>query len=173
VERFISDLVKEFESGKIDRRKFCETVALAAVVYAAGESAANAAPAEGFEVIAINHLSYKMSRLSRRARLLRVGLRNGSCSRDRQWRTSKAYVRPRAGQRRNVSRRAQRRTASTSPAFVDHVCYTIPNWNEENVNTALAARGFEPTGRPGSLHINDPFDADVQFANSVEENGFR
>ena len=109
MERFISDLVKEFESGKIDRRKFCETVALAAVVYAAGESAANAAPAEGFEVIAINHLSYKMSRLSRRARLLRVGLRNGSCSRDRQWRTSKAYVRPRAGQRRNVSRRAQRR----------------------------------------------------------------
>ena len=59
MERFISDLVKEFESGKIDRRKFCETVALAAVVYAAGESAANAAPAEGFEVIAINHLSYR------------------------------------------------------------------------------------------------------------------
>jgi len=39
----IADLVKEYECGKIDRRRFCETVGIAAVVYAAGEGAANAA----------------------------------------------------------------------------------------------------------------------------------
>jgi hypothetical protein len=35
MERFIADLVKNFESGKVDRREFCKTVALAATVYAA------------------------------------------------------------------------------------------------------------------------------------------
>src|SRR5215510_150948 len=58
MERFIADLVQDFESGKINRRQFCETVALAATVYAAGESAANAAPTQGFKMIAINHISY-------------------------------------------------------------------------------------------------------------------
>src|SRR5438093_3042131 len=58
MERFIADLVKDFENGKIDRRQFCETVALAATVYAAGETAANAAPAQGFKMIGINHISY-------------------------------------------------------------------------------------------------------------------
>src|SRR5262245_63046469 len=58
MERFIAGLVKDFETGKINRRQFCETVALAATVYAAGEEAANAAPAQGFKIIAVNHVSY-------------------------------------------------------------------------------------------------------------------
>jgi len=39
MERFIADLVKSFESGKIDRRQFCETVSIAATVFAAGGAA--------------------------------------------------------------------------------------------------------------------------------------
>src|SRR2546423_15534673 len=58
MENFIAGLVSQLDSGQIDRRQFCETVALAAVVYAAGEEAANAAPAQGFKPIAINHISY-------------------------------------------------------------------------------------------------------------------
>ena len=58
MERFIADLVKDFEIGKVDRRQFCETLALAATVYAAGESAASAAPARGFTMLGINHISY-------------------------------------------------------------------------------------------------------------------
>ncbi len=57
MERFIADLVQDFESGKINRRQFCETVALAATVYAAGEEAANAAPSQGFKMIAVNRRS--------------------------------------------------------------------------------------------------------------------
>ena len=45
MERFMAGLVKDFESGKIDRRQFCEAAALAATVFAAG-SAAKAAPAK-------------------------------------------------------------------------------------------------------------------------------
>jgi catechol 2,3-dioxygenase-like lactoylglutathione lyase family enzyme len=173
VERFISDLVGEFESGKIDRRKFCETVALAAVVYAAGEGAANAAPAEGFQVIAINHLSYRCPdyRVARDFYASVFGMEIAAGSDTGEQARLMFGPEPGSGGTYLVARNGD--TASTSRAFVDHVCYTIPNWNEENVNAALAARGFETTGRPGSLHIYDPFDVDVQFANSVEENGFR
>ena len=38
---------------------------------------------------------------------------------------------------------------------------------------ALNARNLPQTGRPGSWHVYDPFDFDVQIGNSVEENAFR
>ena|SRR2546427_9540497 len=57
MERFIADLVKDYESGKIDRREFCKTVALAATVYAAGDTAMAQAP-RSFKMIGINHISY-------------------------------------------------------------------------------------------------------------------
>ena len=57
MERFITDLVTRFEHGKVSRREFCETVALAAAVYAAGGANAQT-PARGFKLIGINHISY-------------------------------------------------------------------------------------------------------------------
>jgi hypothetical protein len=57
VERFIADLVKNYESGKVNRRQFCETVALAASVYAAGDTARAETPS-GLKMIGINHISY-------------------------------------------------------------------------------------------------------------------
>ncbi|HEY2229292.1 MAG TPA: hypothetical protein VGI22_16465 [Xanthobacteraceae bacterium] len=57
MERFIADLVRNFESGKVDRREFCKTVALAATVYAAGD-AARAQATRGFNMIGVNHISY-------------------------------------------------------------------------------------------------------------------
>jgi hypothetical protein len=57
MERFIADLVQGLDSGKIDRREFCKAVALAAVVYGAGD-AAQAQAQRGFKIIGINHMSY-------------------------------------------------------------------------------------------------------------------
>jgi hypothetical protein len=57
MERFIADLVKNYENGKVDRREFCKTVALAATVYAAGDAANSQAP-RGLKMIGINHVSY-------------------------------------------------------------------------------------------------------------------
>ena len=39
MERFIADLVRNFESGRINRRQFCEAVTLAASVCAMGDAA--------------------------------------------------------------------------------------------------------------------------------------
>src|SRR5260370_5262626 len=57
MERFIADLVQGLDSGKIDRREFCKSVALAAAVYGAGD-AAQAQVQRGFKIIGINHMSY-------------------------------------------------------------------------------------------------------------------
>ena len=57
MERFIADLVIDYESGKVDRREFCKTVALAAAVYAAGDTARAQAP-RGLKMIGVNHISY-------------------------------------------------------------------------------------------------------------------
>jgi hypothetical protein len=57
MERFIADLVGKFETGTISRRDFCEGVALAAIVYAAGAEA-NAAPPGGLKMLGVNHISY-------------------------------------------------------------------------------------------------------------------
>jgi hypothetical protein len=60
MERYIAGLVKDFERGRIDRRQFCEGVALAATVFAAG-NAARAAPAQGLKMLGVNHISYACS----------------------------------------------------------------------------------------------------------------
>src|SRR5215510_5890741 len=61
MERFIANLVKSYQSGKIDRRQFCETVALAATVYAAGDAARAAPSGGGFKMLGVNHISYACS----------------------------------------------------------------------------------------------------------------
>ena len=57
MERFIADLVQNLDSGRIDRREFCQAVALAAAVYGAGD-ATQAQAQRGFKIIGINHMSY-------------------------------------------------------------------------------------------------------------------
>jgi Glyoxalase/Bleomycin resistance protein/Dioxygenase superfamily len=54
MERFIADLVINYESGKVDRREFCKTVAFAATM---GDTARAEAP-RGLKMIGINHISY-------------------------------------------------------------------------------------------------------------------
>jgi catechol 2,3-dioxygenase-like lactoylglutathione lyase family enzyme len=59
-------------------------------------------------------------------------------------------------------------------AYIDHFCFTLSNWNEARVRAAIRAKGLQISGgRDGSLHVQAPYNYDVQFANAVEENAFR
>ena len=58
MERFIDRLIDQFDSGQLSRREFCETMAVATAVLAAGGAAANAAPQSGFTMLGVNHISY-------------------------------------------------------------------------------------------------------------------
>ena len=174
MEGFISGLVADLDSGKLSRRQFCETVALAAAVYAAGETAANAAPTQGFQVIGINHLSYVCPdyRKARDFYTSVFGMENIPSMDTGKEARLKFGPQPGKGGSFMIPRNGS--SAPNAKAVIDHICYTIPNWDEAKVRAALKAKGLEePTGRNGSLHVYDPFDYDVQFANAIEENAFR
>jgi hypothetical protein len=170
MERFIADLVKDFESGKINRRQFCETVALAATVYAAGD-AANAAPARGLKILGVNHISYACAdyRVARDwyAKVLNTKIYNDKG----MGRANLALGGPEPGKggafliTRNFGNNERK-----PQAVVDHVCYTVANWDDTRVNNALKAAGTNPAGRHGSVNVYDPYNYQVQIASIEGEN---
>ena len=101
MERFIADLVKAYESGKIDRREFCKTVTLAATVYAAGDAAKAQAP-RGFKMIGINHISYTCPDYNKvRDWYISVLGMESTPGKDNGQRASRAPRRPIRGRRRS------------------------------------------------------------------------
>jgi catechol 2,3-dioxygenase-like lactoylglutathione lyase family enzyme len=175
MERFIADLVKSFESGKVDRREFCKTVALAATVYAAGD-AAQAQAARGFKVIGVNHISYTCPDYTRaRDFFINVfGLENAPGHDDGK--RANLMFGPEQGKGGSfiVTRNPGSNNKPPAQAYVDHFCFTLSNWDETRVRAAIKAKGQEISGgRDGSLHVLDLYSYDIQFANIVEENAFR
>jgi catechol 2,3-dioxygenase-like lactoylglutathione lyase family enzyme len=175
VERFIDNLIKEFETGKVGRREFCQTVAIAATVYAAGGAEANAAPAQGFTLLGVNHLSYQCPDYTK-ARDFYATMFGMEIKNDNGKSRANLAFGPEPGMGGNflVAHNPGNNPLKPTEAVIDHICYTISNWDEGKVRAALKAKGFDsPTGRDGSLHVRDPFDYDVQFANATQENAFR
>ena len=175
MERFIADLVEDLDTGQIDRREFCQAVALAAAVYGAGD-AAQAQAARGFKIIGINHMSYTCPDY-RKARDWYGSVLNmkSETTRDDGKRANLMFgPEPGKGGSYVVVRNNAAETRPPAQAVIDHVCYTVSNWNEVNVRAALRDKGYPaPTGRNGSLHVYDPFNYDVQIASSAEETAFR
>jgi catechol 2,3-dioxygenase-like lactoylglutathione lyase family enzyme len=173
MEKFLETLIADFEAGRINRRQFCETVALAATVYAAGANAANA-PARGMKVLGINHLTYDCADYRKARDFYTSTFGMEMLKDDGRARANLGFGPPQGkGGSFLALRTAAVPAATPNGAVIDHVCYTIPNWNEARVRGALTARGLPQTGRDGSLHVYDPFDYDVQLASAVEENAFR
>ena len=173
MERFIADLVRNFESGKLSRREFCETVALAATVYAAGD-AANAQASRGLKIIGVNHISYSCPDYTK-ARGFYSSVLGMEITPDKDnGKRANLMFGPEPGKGGTfvVARNATPSTRPASQAVVDHVCYTVPNWNEAQVNDVLKATGRPLTGREGNKNVLDPFNYPVQIANAKEENAF-
>jgi len=175
MERFIDNMISEFETGNVDRREFCQRIALAASVYAAGCASGGNAPARGFRILGVNHLSYACPDY-RKARDFYSSVFGMRVLNDTGTGRADLAFGPDPDKGGNVLVVQDRDTsrAASSEATIDHVCYSVSNWDETKVRAALAANGLtNPTGRNGSLHVYDPFDYDVQIGNIVEENAFR
>jgi catechol 2,3-dioxygenase-like lactoylglutathione lyase family enzyme len=180
MERFIADLVQGLDSGQIDRREFCKAVALAAAVYGAGD-AAQAQAQRGFKIIGINHMSYTCPDYTK-ARDWYASVLNmkSEGTRDDGKRANLMFgPEPGKGGSFLVTRSlgsiasGSAGAKSGAEAVIDHICYTIPNWDEARLRATLKAKGLDVTGRDGSLHVYDPFDYDVQIASAAAENAFR
>jgi catechol 2,3-dioxygenase-like lactoylglutathione lyase family enzyme len=175
MERFIADLVKRFEAGKINRREFCQTVGLAATVYAAGD-AAHAQSSTGFKVLGINHFSYTCPDYTKaRDFYTSVFGLEVAPGKDNGKRVNLMFgPAPGKGGTFMIPRNPVSNNRPAPQAVVDHLCFTLSDWNEQRVRAAIKAKGLEISGgRDGSLHVRDPFNYDVQFANIVEENAFK
>src|SRR5690242_1381753 len=62
MDRFIANLLKQFEDGKLTRRELIQTIALSAAACGAGvEAAAKESTTLGFHTIAVNHVSYDVA----------------------------------------------------------------------------------------------------------------
>ena len=176
MERFIADLVRNFESGRINRRQFCETVALAASVYAMGD-AAKAEPSRGFTMLGINHISYSCADYTK-ARdfyVKHLGMES-TAGKDNGSRANLMFgPEPGKGGQFVVARNARATANPRPPAArgVDHVCYTISNWDETRVTAGLKETGQSYVQRPGNVNVLDPFNYPVQLDNSEEENPWK
>jgi catechol 2,3-dioxygenase-like lactoylglutathione lyase family enzyme len=176
MERFISGLVKDFESGKITRRQFGEAVALAAVVYGYG-NAAKAAPAKGLKMLGVNHISHSCPDYTQVRDWYSSVLGMQVLNDNKKNRANLAFG-PEAGKGGAfvVARNFGNVSPTPGPSQVDHVCYTIPNWNDQRLMASLTAAGTKPVDRTpggGSINVFDPNNYQVQLASIVGENAWR
>ena len=149
MEEVIAKLLGELEEGRISRRQLIRSLAALA---AAGSAAAQPG---GFEAIAVNHISYQVSHYAK-TRDFYAGLLGMKVSHDNgrecQLSFGSSILLPRNGR------------AGTRLPRIDHVAYTIENWNRDAVERELKRRGLQP--RPDtddSFHVQDPDGFDLQI----------
>ena len=154
MEHIIAKLLNDFEQGKMNRRQLIQSLALAATAAAAVTPVA--AEGKGFKAITVNHISYQVADYTKTRDFykdllgMEVTQDNG---RQCYMKFGDSFLLPRNA-----------RQGSTPPK-VDHIAYTIENWDKDKVEAELKARGLEPRpDTPDSFHVKDPDGFDLQIS---------
>ncbi|HUA83608.1 MAG TPA: VOC family protein [Bryobacteraceae bacterium] len=177
MEHIIEQLLHDFENGKMNRRQLVKSLAVAAAL--AGPAAAD--DGKGFKAVAVNHISYQVADYAK-TRDFYADLLGMKVSQDHGGQCYMAFgdtfLLPRTPRARNG--RGADRPAPQTPK-VDHIAYTIENWNKDQVEEELKRRGYKPhQGERGhysplqpmeyrpdtenSFHILDPDGFDLQIS---------
>ena len=181
MEGFVATKLHEFEQGKISRRTLIETLTLAATTLYAAEGAGAAAP-EGLKVALVNHISYTCPNFkqagdwySKVFNFDQVGLKETEVILPFGKKGEKPY---------NVTAKdvpltfiicrtrdlnappANGQPRPRSQAVVNHIAYTIADYDRDKVLAELKRMGFDNPREDGehSFHIADPFGYDVQIS---------
>ncbi|MGI4877475.1 MAG: VOC family protein [Janthinobacterium lividum] len=157
MEQIIGNLLSDFERGKMSRRQLIQALAIGAV-------AVNASPALSTEptklkAIGVNHISYGVTDYAR-TRDFYSDLLGMNVSQD----TGKqCYL-----QFGDTLLTARKTRQPDGKPYIDHICYSLDNWDEDAVETELKRRNLEPRSDMGggskSFHIKDPDGFDLQIA---------
>ena len=179
---FVAQKLNEFETGKISRRRLIETLTLAATTAYAADGAR--AQDNTLKAQLINHISYTCPNFKEAAdwyskvfNLDQVGPTNrdvalpfgkkgempyGVTAKDVPLthliiRTPSANAPPPKG---------GERPKPVPQAVIDHICYTVADFNQDRAKAALTAMGVKNLRATGttSLHFDDPNGYDVQIA---------
>jgi catechol 2,3-dioxygenase-like lactoylglutathione lyase family enzyme len=159
MEHLISKLLQDFEQGKMDRRQLIRSIAVAAA--AVGSATPASAEGKGFQAVGVNHISYVCADYAK-TRDFYVDLLGMKASHDdgKQCYLSfgDTFLLPR-------NARTGGKTPPPTPPLINHIAYTIDNWNKADVEAELKRRGLNP--RPDtedSFHVKDPDGFDLQIS---------
>jgi catechol 2,3-dioxygenase-like lactoylglutathione lyase family enzyme len=181
MEGFVAQKLHDFENGKISRRRLIETLTLAATtVYATG---AGAAEGSGLTAALVNHISYSCPDYKKAADwyskvfgLDQVGATDHDVALPFGKKGEQPYnvaakdvplthliIRTRDLDAPPAAGGAPRPKSS---ALIDHVAYTVADFDRDKASADLKAMGVENVrnGGPYSLHMTDAFGYDVQVS---------
>jgi catechol 2,3-dioxygenase-like lactoylglutathione lyase family enzyme len=161
MEHLIGRLVHDFETGGISRRQLIQSLALVATAGSVKASPAAAAAGTGFKTVDVNHISLQVKdyRVSRDFYVdlmgMKVAIDNG------RGRNESILTWGRGNDQYLITRNhpvipGQSPDPNPKPN-VDHVSFTIANWDKNAVEAELNRRGLNP--RPDtddSFIIKDP-----------------
>jgi catechol 2,3-dioxygenase-like lactoylglutathione lyase family enzyme len=181
MEGLIAKLLEDFERGKMNRRQLISSLACVGAVAAGAGSAAAleigagtdaraeatrasnlmpvpAAAAQGFRGVAVNHISYQVSDYAKTrdfyADLLGmrvVGDTGKQCFLILG--DTNTFLIPRNA------------PAGAPTPRIDHIAYTIENWDKNAVKAELDRRGLNPQAdTENSFHVKDPNGFDLQIS---------
>jgi len=158
----IASLVEDFEKGRINRRELIRNLAIAtSAAGAAGTVPANAAEPV-LKATGVLHISYQV--------------RDYKKTRDFYSNLLGMKVVSDTGQRCDlhvgndviIIRNLTLSSASSKPAEnpgVDHLCYSIANWNKDRVFNELKRRGYKPEPEGDKdLQVKDPDGYHIQLS---------
>ena len=160
METTIAKLLDDFDRGKMTRRQLIKSIAMVAAATAASVAPASAQTAKGFKGVAINHISYQVSDYAKTrdfyADLLgmKVVADNGSQCNLILGDTNTFLIPRKAPQ-------------GATPPRIDHIAYTIDNWDKNSVKAELDRRSLNPTpDTENSFHVKDPNGFDLQISDA-------
>jgi catechol 2,3-dioxygenase-like lactoylglutathione lyase family enzyme len=157
MENMIAKLLDDFDRGKMSRRQLIKSLSVVAAA-AASVAPASGESSKGFRAVAVNHISYQVNDYAKTrdfyADLLGmkvVGDKGTQC--DLVIGDTNTFVIP-----RNAPQ-------GSTPPRIDHVAYTIANWDKDAVGAELQRRGLNPQpDTENSFHIKDPNGFDLQIS---------
>ena len=156
MEHLIEKLLHDFERGKMNRRQLVRSLAVAASAAAATPAAMAATGGKGFKAVTVNHISFQVADYAR-TRDFYADLFGMKVLHDTGKQADLAF-----GDSFLLPRNA--RNGGPTP-HVDHIAYTIDNWDKDAVEAELKRRGLNP--RPdteNSFHVKDPDGFDLQIS---------
>jgi hypothetical protein len=179
MEGFVATKLDEFDRGRISRRRLIEVLALAATsAHATGN-----AKAEGsaLRVALVNHISYSCPNFRQAGdwyakvfNLEQLGLKETEVTLpfgtmgEQPYNVTAKDVPLTFIIARSLDRPQNPRTAGRPKpeAVIDHIGYTVADFNRERAKAELIAMGVKNVRDGGlySLHLDDPFGYDVQIS---------
>jgi catechol 2,3-dioxygenase-like lactoylglutathione lyase family enzyme len=154
MEQVIDNLLHDFEQGKMTRRQLIRALAVAATASSSLTAWSASAAPKGFKAVTVNHISYQVADYAK-TRDFYADLFGMKLSHDDGKQCYLAF-----GDTFLIPRNHD----SGTPR-IDHIAYTIDNWDKNAVEAELKRRGLDPQpDTENSFHVKDPNGFDLQIS---------